>query len=86
MTILVTGGSGFLGSHIIEQLSQAGRPVRALVRRSSDTRFLRTLANVELIDGAIDDRSSLQRAVVGATAVVHSAAWSRPETWRSSCA
>ncbi|HET7541815.1 MAG TPA: NAD(P)-dependent oxidoreductase [Polyangiaceae bacterium] len=73
MTILVTGGSGFLGSHIIEQLSQAGRPVRALVRRSSDTKFLRTLSNVELVDGAVDDRASLDRAVAGVTAVVHSA-------------
>ena len=73
MTILVTGGSGFLGSHIIEQLSGAGRPVRALVRRSSDTKFLRTLGNVELFDGAIDDRASLSRAVVGVSAVVHSA-------------
>ena len=73
MTILVTGGSGFLGSHIIEQLSQAGRPVRALVRRSSDTKFLRTLSNVELFDGAIEDRQSLERAVAGVEAVVHSA-------------
>jgi len=73
MTILVTGGSGFLGSHIIEQLSRAGRPVRALVRRSSDTSFLRTLSNVELCDGAIDDRKSLERAVSGVQAVVHSA-------------
>jgi nucleoside-diphosphate-sugar epimerase len=73
MTILVTGGSGFLGSHIIEQLSQSGRAVRALVRRSSDTKFLRTLSNVELFDGAIDDRDSLARAVEGVVAVVHSA-------------
>ena len=73
MTILVTGGSGFLGSHVIEQLSQSGRSVRALVRRSSDTKFLRSLSNVELCDGAIDDRASLERAVNGVEAVVHSA-------------
>ncbi|HEX3774057.1 MAG TPA: NAD(P)-dependent oxidoreductase [Polyangiaceae bacterium] len=73
MTILVTGGSGFLGSHVVEQLSQAGRAVRALVRKSSDTKFLRTLPNVELFDGAIDDRASLERAVEGVEAVVHSA-------------
>ncbi|HEY4107200.1 MAG TPA: NAD(P)-dependent oxidoreductase [Polyangiaceae bacterium] len=73
MTILVTGGSGFLGSHVAEQLSQAGRAVRALVRKSSDTKFLRTLPNVELFDGAIDDRASLERALDGIEAVVHSA-------------
>jgi nucleoside-diphosphate-sugar epimerase len=73
MTILVTGGSGFLGSHIVEQLSQSGRSVRALVRRSSDTKFLRTLSNVELFDGAVDDRQSLEKAVAGVEAVVHSA-------------
>ena len=73
MTILVTGGSGFLGSHIVEQLSQSGRSVRALVRRSSDTKFLRTLSNVELFDGAVDDRQSLEQAVAGVEAVVHSA-------------
>jgi nucleoside-diphosphate-sugar epimerase len=73
MTILVTGGSGFLGSHIVEQLSQSGRSVRALVRRSSNTKFLRTLSNVELFDGAVDDRQSLEKAVAGVEAVVHSA-------------
>ena len=43
MTVLLSGGSGFLGSHIAEQLSRAGRPVRALVRRTSDVSFLETL-------------------------------------------
>lgn len=43
------------------------------MRRSSDTKFLRTLSNVELFDGAIEDRESLERAVAGVEAVVHSA-------------
>jgi nucleoside-diphosphate-sugar epimerase len=73
MTVLLTGGSGFLGSHIAEQLSQQGRPVRALVRATSDTRFLRTLEHVELVEAALDDPQALAQAMAGVEAVVHSA-------------
>jgi nucleoside-diphosphate-sugar epimerase len=73
MTILITGGSGFLGSHVAEQLSRAGRKVRALVRKSSDTSFLRTLPGVELVEGAVDDRSSVFEAAKGVSGIVHAA-------------
>lgn len=73
MTVLLTGGSGFLGSHIAEQLSRAGRPVRALVRRSSNTRELEALPGVELVQGSVDDPASLERAVHGVTHVIHAA-------------
>lgn len=73
MTVLLTGGTGFLGSHVAEQLSRAGRRVRALVRKTSDTSFLETLEDVELVEGAVDDRDSMLRAAKGATAIVHAA-------------
>ena len=73
MTILITGGSGFLGSHIAEQLSSAGKKVRALVRKTSDTRFLKTLKNVELAEGAVGDLDSVLEAAKGVSAIVHSA-------------
>lgn len=73
MKVLVTGGSGFLGSHIVEQLSQAGTPVRALVRGTSRTTLLEKLPGVELAVGAVDDRPSLERAVEGVTHVIHAA-------------
>ena len=59
MRILLTGASGFLGSHIAEQLDQQGAEVRALVRPTSDTRFLEGLANVTLLPGALSDKDSL---------------------------
>jgi nucleoside-diphosphate-sugar epimerase len=73
MTVLLTGGSGFLGSHIAEQLSRAGRPVRALVRATSDTRFLSALPGVELVDASLSDRDAIVRAAAGVTAIVHCA-------------
>lgn len=73
MTILVTGATGFLGSHVAEQLSKAGRPVRALVRKSSNTKFLQTLKNVEFVYGSVDDAESCIAATHGVTGIIHSA-------------
>ncbi len=71
--ILLTGGSGFLGSHIAEQLDQRGTEVRALVRPTSDTRFLEGLRNVTLVHGALNDTSSLLAATEGVDGVIHAA-------------
>jgi nucleoside-diphosphate-sugar epimerase len=73
MKVLVTGGSGFLGSHVAEQLSAAGHQVRALVRKSSNRKFLSTLQNLELAEGSVEDRKSVDAAMKGVDAVVHSA-------------
>lgn len=73
MKVLLTGGSGFLGSHIAEQLSARGVEVRALVRASSDTRFLKTLPKVELFDAALSDADGLAKAMIGIDAIIHSA-------------
>ncbi len=70
---LVTGATGLLGSHIVEQLVKRGRPVRALVRRNSDTSWLRT-QGVELAYGDVADRESLVKAMEGIGCVYHSAA------------
>ena len=70
---MVTGGTGLLGSHIVEQLVKRGRKVRALVRPGSDTRFLQS-QGVELAEGDIVDAESLKRACVGVQTVYHAAA------------
>ncbi|MFW6133584.1 MAG: NAD-dependent epimerase/dehydratase family protein [Planctomycetota bacterium] len=70
---LITGATGLLGSHIAEQLVGRDQPVRALVRASSDTRFLESL-DVELATGDVTDPSSLAAACKGAHTVYHAAA------------
>src|SRR5881409_3278234 len=71
MKVLLTGGSGFLGSFVAEQLSAEGHLVRALVRPHSARKILDKLARVEFAPGAIEDRASLGAAVDGVDAVVH---------------
>lgn len=61
MKVIITGANGFIGSHIVKKLLQAGYEVRALVRPSSDLRSLQNL-EVELVYGNILDLSSLQAA------------------------
>lgn len=73
MKALVTGASGFIGSHIAERLVARGDEVRALIRPSSDTRFLKSLG-VELVTGDVTDPQSLEPAMAGVDVVYHAAA------------
>jgi len=70
---LITGATGLLGSHIAEQLTQRGCPVRALVRHGSDTRYLDELG-VEKVVGDLCDQVSLAEATKGVKTVYHAAA------------
>jgi nucleoside-diphosphate-sugar epimerase len=70
---LVTGATGLLGSHIVEQLRLRDKPVRALVRKGSDTSFLEE-HDVELVEGSLSDKASLAKACEGVDTVYHSAA------------
>ncbi len=70
---LVTGASGLLGSHIVEQLRKRDMPVRVLVRPGSDRSWLET-QGVEFAEGDVTDPASLARACEGCDVVYHSAA------------
>src|SRR5437870_6018933 len=72
MKVLVTGASGFLGSHIAEQLAAQGHQVRALLRRTSSRAFLQGFPHEEAI-GDVTDAASLPAAVEGVDAIVHAA-------------
>ena len=70
--ILVTGGTGFIGRHLVQELVRLGMPVRALVRDRTRAALLPPL--VDIVPGDLRDARALADAVSGARAVVHLAA------------
>jgi nucleoside-diphosphate-sugar epimerase len=67
--ILVTGGTGFIGTHLLEKLVANHETVRALVRR---TRLPRTLpAGVETLYGDLESGTGIAEALRGVDAVIH---------------
>lgn len=72
MKVLITGATGFLGSHLAEILRSQGHQVRALVRKSSKCDLLKEWG-VELCYANLERGENLDAAVEGVDAVVHSA-------------
>src|SRR2546425_1459987 len=72
MSVLVTGASGLVGSHVVEALAARGEPVRALVRPASRAAVLRLGA--EAVAGDVTDPAAWQAAARGVRAIVHAAA------------
>jgi dihydroflavonol-4-reductase len=70
---LVTGGTGFVGAHIVRALLERGREVRCLVRRESRRANLEGLP-VEIVEGDLTDPASLATAANGCEIVYHCAA------------
>ena len=70
---LVTGGTGFVGTHVVRALLARGGKVRALARPSSRRENLADL-DVEIAEGDLTDRASLARAMRGVSTVYHVAA------------
>ncbi len=74
MTILITGGAGFIGSHIVEHHQGRAREIRVLDNLRTGHR--RNLAGLEctFLEGSVTDRALVRRAVAGVDFVYHLAA------------
>ena len=85
--ILVTGGTGLVGSHLLFELASQGKEIRALKRAGSNTELIKRLFvwydagrgedlfdRIQWVDGDLMDIVSLQEAVFGAEFIYHCAA------------
>jgi nucleoside-diphosphate-sugar epimerase len=84
-TIFLTGGTGLVGSHAVEEGLRRGHRLRVLVRASSDTRWLDRWG-VEQVVGDLEDREALRRGAAGADWIFNCAAkvgdWGTLEDFR----
>jgi nucleoside-diphosphate-sugar epimerase len=84
-TFLVTGATGFVGSHVAEALAARGDAVRTLARGSSDTALLQKLG-ATIIRGDLTSADAVKRAADGADAVIHCGAkvgdWGHVDEYR----
>ena len=79
--VLLTGATGFVGSHVAESFVRAGWQVRALVRSVEKAR--QTLPPpIEVVSGSLEDETALRIAVRGVDVVVHLAALTHARTER----
>jgi dihydroflavonol-4-reductase len=72
-SVCVTGGTGFLGWHLVRQLRELGARVRVLALEPHPLHPVRTLPDVTTIWGDVCDATTVQRAVAGCDVVFHTA-------------
>jgi uncharacterized protein YbjT (DUF2867 family) len=68
--ILVTGGTGFVGSNLVRRLRKADLAVRAVVRNPGKAQALKDIG-VDVVEGDISDKASLEKSAEGCERVVH---------------
>ncbi len=74
MQYLVTGATGFVGSHVVRQLVADGHQVRAIVRHPEKAQSL-AAQGVELYRGDVTDKASMRTPMMGVDGVFHIAGW-----------
>ena len=72
MATLVTGATGFLGSHIARKLAERGDKLRILLRKTSNTINIDNI-NAERVYGDVTDIDSVRKAIEGCDTLYHTA-------------
>lgn len=82
MKALVTGSSGFIGSHLTQALQKKGYQVFCLLRKNSDMKWTRDL-DVTFVSGDYSDKNSLRESIQNMDYVFHLAAVLNAKNWRA---
>jgi nucleoside-diphosphate-sugar epimerase len=82
MNALVTGSTGFIGSHLVESLIKRNYRVRCLIRANSDLKWIKDL-DVEWVTGSYQNKDSLTRAVKGMHYIFHVGAVISARDWKT---
>lgn len=79
MKVFLTGGTGFIGSHILVKLLENGHQVTVLARNKNKIPSLKSLADVTLVEGSMSDYDLLEKSIQGHDACIHVALfWGEP--------
>jgi nucleoside-diphosphate-sugar epimerase len=73
--ILVTGGTGFIGVHLVKKLYELGYNLRLLVRETSDVSPFKNFENIEYFVGDVIDLGSIKKATENIDVIFHLAAY-----------
>jgi len=77
VNILITGGTGFIGVHLVKKLHDLGHNLKLLIRETSDISHFQDLKNIEYIHGDVRDINSLNQSVGNIDIIYHLAAYTK---------